>query len=45
MVKSWIAEVGPVVTTIYASGKFGSYSGGVLDAWDCCNQSEDPSCR
>jgi hypothetical protein len=45
MVKQWIAEVGPVVTTIYASGEFGSYSGGVLNARDCCNQSEDPSCR
>jgi hypothetical protein len=45
MVKSWVAEVGPVVTTIYASGEFGRYSGGVLDASDCCNQSDDPSCR
>ena len=45
MVKQWIADVGPVVTTIYASGEFGSYSGGVLNARDCCNQSEDPSCR
>ncbi len=45
VVKQWVAEVGPVVTTIYASGEFGSYSGGVLNARDCCNQSEDPSCR
>jgi hypothetical protein len=45
MVKAWVAEVGPVVTTIYASGEFGSYHGGVLNAYDCCNQSEDPSCR
>lgn len=44
VVKQWIAEIGPVVTTIYASGQFGSYSGGVLNAGDCCNQSEDPSC-
>lgn len=44
VVKQWVAEVGPVVTTIFASGEFGSYSGGVLNARDCCNQSEDPSC-
>ena len=44
-VKTWVAEVGPVVTTIYAGSGFSSYSGGVLDAYDCCDQSTDPSCR
>ncbi len=45
MVKQWIAEVGPITTSVYVSNEFAAYSGGVLNARDCCNQKQNPRCR
>jgi hypothetical protein len=43
--KTWVAEIGPVATGVMATSDFAQYSGGVLDAADCCDLTEDPTCR
>lgn len=43
-VKTWVAEVGPVVTTLYVGDDFSSYGGGVLDSKECCDQISDLEC-
>jgi hypothetical protein len=45
LAKSWVAEIGPVATGIMGTLDFAYYSGGVLEATDCCEFTEDPSCR
>ena len=43
--KAWVAEIGPLVTTLYAGTDFSAYSDGVLDGGDCCDQASDPECK